>query len=59
MMYAPSNCPFTEGKEPEYTREAIPNDHISGNEPSTRRRPAPLKEALGIPDVLLSGKGGY
>jgi hypothetical protein len=58
MMYAPSNCLFAAGKEPEYTREAIPKDHISGDEPSTRRPPALLEKALGIPGVMCNGRGG-
>ena len=48
------NKPTSIGKEFEYMRQALLNDHISGDGQFTKQAHALLEQALGVPKVLLT-----
>lgn len=50
----PFNRPYATGAEFDYIREAIANEHVSGNGPFTRRCTDQLQQELGSDRVLLT-----
>ena len=54
MSYIPFNRPFAVGREFDYIRQAIENNHISGDGVFTKKCNALLEQALGVPKVLLT-----
>jgi dTDP-4-amino-4,6-dideoxygalactose transaminase len=50
----PFNRPYATGAEFDYIREAIANEHVSGNGPFTRRCTDQLRQELGSDRVLLT-----
>jgi len=50
----PFNRPYATGAEFDYIREAIANDHVSGNGPFTRRCTDHLERELAVERVLLT-----